>query len=91
MLVLYGSNGGSSEGLARTIAGDGAARGWHTRVASLDEATADLPTAGPVVIVTSSYNGTPPDNAKRFVDWLTTTGPDLSGVEYLVLGCGSLD
>ncbi|MGO2537180.1 MAG: bifunctional cytochrome P450/NADPH--P450 reductase, partial [Brachybacterium tyrofermentans] len=91
MLVLYGSNGGSSESLARTIAGDGAARGWNTRVAPLDEATGGLPTEDPVVIVTSSYNGAPPDNAKRFVDWLTTSSPDLTGVEYLVLGCGSLD
>lgn len=91
MLVLYGSNGGSSESLARTIAGDGAARGWNTRVAPLDDAAGGLPTEDPVVIVTSSYNGAPPDNAKRFVDWLTTSTPDLTGMEYLVLGCGSLD
>ena len=91
LLVLYGSNGGSSESLARTIAGDGAARGWHTEIASLDDAVEGLPTNGPVVIVTSSYNGAPPDNARGFVDWLTASSPDLTGVEYRVLGCGSLD
>ncbi|MBP2328163.1 cytochrome P450/NADPH-cytochrome P450 reductase [Kibdelosporangium banguiense] len=91
ILVLYGSNGGSSESLARTIAGDGKARGWDTVAAPLDEYAGTLPTTGPVVIVTSSYNGAPPDNAKRFVEWLTQTSPDLTGVDYLVLGCGSLD
>lgn len=91
MLVLYGSNGGSSESLARTIAGDGTARGWATTAAPLDDYTGQLPTTGPVVIVTSSYNGAPPDNAHQFVDWLTGDGVDLTGVDYLVLGCGSLD
>ncbi|MFE2456733.1 bifunctional cytochrome P450/NADPH--P450 reductase [Streptomyces sp. NPDC059402] len=91
MLVLYGSNGGSSERLARTIAGDGRAHGWDTTTAPLDEYAGRLPTDGPVVIVTSSYNGTPPDNAHRFVDWVTTGEPDLTGVDYLVLGCGSQD
>ncbi|HWS36283.1 MAG TPA: cytochrome P450, partial [Actinoplanes sp.] len=91
MLVLYGSNGGSSESLARTIAADSAGRGFAATVAPLDEHTDDLPVDGPVVIVTASYNGNPPDNAARFVTWLTTTKPDLTGIEYLVLGCGSLD
>ncbi|ATE54653.1 cytochrome P450 [Actinosynnema pretiosum] len=89
--VFYGSNGGSGEGLARTIAGDGAARGWATSVAPLDDAVRALPASGPVVIVSSSYNGAPPDNAAHFVRWLTQDGPDLSGVDYLVLGCGNLD
>ncbi|MEU2234077.1 bifunctional cytochrome P450/NADPH--P450 reductase [Streptomyces vietnamensis] len=91
LTVLYGSNGGSSEGLARTIAADGALRGWKTQVAPLDEFTGRLPATGPVAIVTSSYNGSPPDNARQFLTWLTTAAPDLSGVDYFVLGCGSLD
>lgn len=91
LLVLYGSNGGGSESLARTIAADGRARGWASDVAPLDAHVGDLPVEGPVVIVTASYNGTPPDNAREFVTWLTQTRDDLSGVRYLVLGCGSLD
>ncbi|MHA7132939.1 bifunctional cytochrome P450/NADPH--P450 reductase [Oerskovia turbata] len=89
--VLFGSDGGTSESLARTIAGDGRARGWSSVVGPLDERAGDLPTDGPLVVVTSSYNGAPPHNARRFVEWLTTASPDLSGVEYLVLGVGSLD
>ncbi|MEW2571823.1 cytochrome P450 [Streptomyces sp. NPDC047070] len=91
LLVLYGSNGGSSESLARTIAADGALRGWTTTVAPMDDYTRRLPTTGAVAVITSSYNGTPPDNAQDFVTWLTTARPDLSGVDYFVLGCGSLD
>ncbi|MEU6103328.1 bifunctional cytochrome P450/NADPH--P450 reductase [Streptomyces flaveolus] len=91
LLVLYGSNGGSSESLARTIAADGALRGWASTVAPLDDYAGRLPVTGPVAIVVSSYNGTPPDNAQDFVTWLTTDRPDLSGVDYFVLGCGSLD
>lgn len=91
LLVLFGSNGGSSESLARTVAADGRARGWNTEAAPLDEYAGALPTDRPVVVVTSSYNGNPPDNAGRFVDWLTHVDPDLHGVDYLVLGCGSLD
>ncbi|MFD7027306.1 cytochrome P450 [Streptomyces sp. NPDC059917] len=91
LLVLYGSNGGGGEGLARTIAGEGAARGWRTATAPLDAYAGRLPTEGAVLIVTSTYNGSPPDNARRFVSWLTEEQPDLDGVDYLVLGCGSLD
>ncbi|MER7765023.1 cytochrome P450 [Streptomyces sp. NPDC097619] len=91
LLVLYGSNGGSGEGLARTIAGDGTARGWRTTTAPLDAYAGRLPTEGAVVVVTSTYNGSPPDNAGRFVSWLTEDAPDLTGVDYLVLGCGSTD
>ena len=31
----------------------------------------ELPQEGAVVIVTASYNGTPPDNAEAFCRWLT--------------------
>ncbi|WP_041836791.1 flavodoxin domain-containing protein [Actinosynnema mirum] len=89
--MFYGFNGGSGEDLARTIAGDGTARGRAVSVAPLDDAVRALPTTGPVVIVSSSCNGAPPDDAARFVRWPTQDGPDLSGVDCLVLGCGNRD
>jgi cytochrome P450/NADPH-cytochrome P450 reductase len=45
-----------------------------------------------VLIVTSTYNGAPPDNAARFVRWVedTSLAPDLlQGVTFAVLGCGN--
>ncbi len=92
LLVLYGSNMGTSEAIAHQIVDDGEAKGCITTVASLDEYVGKLPTKGAVIIVTASYNGTPPDNAVKFCEWLQGDGlqPDsLKGVNYTVFGCGN--
>ncbi len=92
LLVLFGSNTGSAEAFARRIAGDAAARGYQATVDALDAHAGKLPTAGAIIIVTASYNGEPPDNARRFCDWLATTTPgSLTGVRYAVFGCGNRD
>ena len=93
LLVLFGSNLGTAEALAQQIANDGTARGFTTTLAPLDEYTDNLPTSGAVVIVTASYNGTPPDNATGFCRWLQgDLAPDaLAGVHYTVFGCGNRD
>jgi cytochrome P450/NADPH-cytochrome P450 reductase len=94
LLVLYGSNLGTAEGVARQIAEAGEANGFEATLAELDEHVGTLPTEGAVVIATSSYNGGPPDNAMKFCDWLNTPAlsPDaLKGVTYAVFGCGNRD
>ncbi|MFI6796326.1 bifunctional cytochrome P450/NADPH--P450 reductase [Streptosporangium canum] len=92
LLLLYGSDSGASEAFARRVAGDGAARGYTAQVAPLDEHVGRLPTEGAVVVVTASYNGRPPDNARDFVTWLSDVPPGaLEGVRYAVFGCGSRD
>ena len=92
LLLLYGSNSGASEAFARRIASDGQARGWAARVLPLDGATGRLPREGAVVIVTASYNGRPPDNARAFCAWLDgVPAASLSGVRYAVFGCGNRD
>jgi cytochrome P450/NADPH-cytochrome P450 reductase len=90
LLLLYGSNSGASEAFARRLAADGGARGYAIRVAPLDAATAALPKAGATVIITASYNGQPPDNARAFCTWLPAA-TDLAGVRYAVFGCGNRD
>lgn len=92
LLLLYGSNSGASEAFARRVAADGAGRGYATKVAPLDDYTGKLPTDGAVVIISASYNGRPPDNARRFHQWLSGA-PDASlvGVRYTVFGCGNRD
>lgn len=90
--VLYGSNAGSSEAFAQRIANDARQRGYTSTLASLDSAAGHLPTEGAVVIVTASYEGLPPDNARKFVDWAEgLTEQALSGVRYAVFGCGNVD
>lgn len=74
LLVLFGSNLGTAEDLAHRIANDAAARGFAPTVAPLDDYAGALSATGLLVVVSASYNGTPPDNAGRFVAWLTGAG-----------------
>ena len=92
LLVLFGSNLGASEDIAHHIAEDGKAKGFDATVAPLDEYTNKLPKQGAVVVVTASYNGTPPDNAVNFTRWIKSTelAPNaLHDVKYTVFGCGN--
>lgn len=92
LTVLYGSNLGTTEELARHIAMSGELNGFDVTFADLDDFAGNLPTEGAVVIASASYNGAPPDNATRFVKWLNEAKPgDLAGVNYLVFGCGNRD
>lgn len=94
LLVLYGSNLGTAEGMAHLIADDARTHGFATTVAPLDDYQGKLPKDGAVLITTSSYNGTPPDNAAHFYDWLcndSLPADGLKGVNYTVFGCGDHD
>ncbi|KAH8734360.1 cytochrome P450 [Ilyonectria robusta] len=95
MTILYGSNSGTCESLARRIATDAAAHGFRaTKVDCLDSAKGNLPTDQPVVIITASYEGQPPDNAGHFVAWIEQTKQEqkpLQDVSYAVFGCGHKD
>jgi len=90
LLVLYGSNTGTSEAFAQRIAAEGAAQGYVTNVAAMDELVGALPAEGPVIVVTASYEGQPPDNARRFLDWIEAQPEGaLAGRRYAVFGCGN--
>jgi cytochrome P450/NADPH-cytochrome P450 reductase len=89
LLVLYGSNLGTAEDLALQIAREGEAQGYAVTAGALDEFVGKLPADGGVIIVTASYNGTPPDNAADFCKWLTNgrlAADALRGVNYSVFG-----
>src|ERR671938_186425 len=70
LLVLYGSNLGTAEGIAHHVADDARTHGFATTVAPLDDYLGKLTKEGAVLITTAPYNGTPPDNAANFFDWL---------------------
>ncbi|KAK4508329.1 hypothetical protein PRZ48_002067 [Zasmidium cellare] len=93
LTILYGSNSGTCESLAQTIAADAPAHGFSaTSVSTLDSAKQQLPTDEPVVIVTASYEGQPCDNASHFYNWLENLQPDDKlNVNYAVFGCGHSD
>lgn len=89
MTILYGSNTGTCQAFAQRLASNAASHGFQAKVMDLDSATESIPQASPVVIITSSYEGQPPDNAARFIEWLQgCKDGSLSGVEYTVFGCG---
>lgn len=64
------------------------------RARSMDEHAGEFPHDGAAIIVTASYNGTPPDNAAQFCEWLQDPGPAAdacSGLRYTLFGCGNTD
>ncbi|MBD8500096.1 bifunctional cytochrome P450/NADPH--P450 reductase [Paenibacillus arenosi] len=89
LLVLYGSNLGTAEGIARELADMARNQGFRTEVAPLNNWAGKLPKEGAVFIVSASYNGKPPSNASEFVKWLQEAeASECEGVRYVVFGCG---
>ena len=87
LAVLYGSNLGTAETIATRLAQEGTERGFAVTLGALDEHVDDLPRGGALLVVCSSYNGTPPDNAATFCKEI----PNAEGVVYSVFGCGSTE
>ncbi|GLA29977.1 hypothetical protein AnigIFM63604_011514 [Aspergillus niger] len=92
MHILFGSNTGTCEALARRLADDAVAWGFSAKVNSLDSATENVPKADPVVFIAASYEGQPADNAAHFFEWLSAAKDnELEGINYAVFGCGHHD
>jgi cytochrome P450/NADPH-cytochrome P450 reductase len=91
LLVLFGSNLGTSEDIARHVAETGTAQGFDVNIGWLDDFVGKLPKAGALVIVTASYNGAPPDNAANFYKWLQDglAENELAGVKFALFGAGN--
>jgi cytochrome P450/NADPH-cytochrome P450 reductase len=91
MTILYGSNSGTCEALAQSLARVAGGRGYDVKVDTLDSSTGNVKKGEPVIMISSSYEGQPPDNAAHFVDWLSSLEEQkvLDGVNYAVYGCGN--
>ncbi len=92
--VLFGSNLGTAEAIATRLAQEGSDRGFAVDLGPLDDHVGSLPAKGAVIVVTASYNGTPPANAERFCGWLSDQAIEqdaCAGVRFAVFGCGSTD
>lgn len=91
LVILFGSQTGTAEGLAKKLAKDAEKRGFAPRVLSLnDYEQANLPAGGRAVIISSTWgDGEPPDNAVDFWNWIKSeTAPRLEKLEFAVLGLG---
>jgi sulfite reductase (NADPH) flavoprotein alpha-component len=88
--ILFGSQTGTAEGLAKRIAKDAEQRGFAPVVLPLnDHAQADLARGGKAIIISSTWgDGDPPDNAANFWSWLQADAPRLGHLQFAVLGLG---
>jgi sulfite reductase (NADPH) flavoprotein alpha-component len=91
LLILFGSQTGSAEGLAKRAAKEAGSRGFAPRVLALNDCEqAALAQGGKVVVISSTYgDGDPPDNAVNFWFWLNSSAaPRLEKLQFAVLGLG---
>jgi sulfite reductase (NADPH) flavoprotein alpha-component len=89
--ILWASQTGNAEALARRLADGLAASGLAARVSAMADYSVDaLPRERVVLVVSSTYgDGDPPDNGRRFWDAIKAhTAPSLDGVRYAVLALG---
>lgn len=90
LLVLYGSNTGSSEAFANRLAAEATRHGFRPTIGAMDEFAGRLPAAGGLIVVTASYEGQPPDNARQFMSYIEgLDSASLGGLRYAVFGCGN--
>ena len=92
LLLLFGSQSGNAESLAKKLGKEAVARGFSSRVAGMEMVkAADLSKEKNVMIITSTWGeGDMPDNAASFWEGLNQNGssPNLAGVRYSVLALG---
>jgi cytochrome P450 / NADPH-cytochrome P450 reductase len=89
LAVLHGSNLGTCRALATLLAEEASDLGCTTTVGPLNDFVGALPQADATVIVASSYNGQPTDDAREFLAWLLGDDANLRGTPYFaVLGVG---
>ncbi len=88
--ILWGSQTGNCEGLAKKLAKKLSSAGHAPTVRDMAEVSAaDLAGLGRVLIITSTYgDGEPPDNAAALHAELAATESRLEGVDFAVLGLG---
>lgn len=93
--VFIGGNTGTCEGLAQDLAKKAPDFGLSVDIQDLDSAVENLPTDRPCVIITATYEGKPPDNAKKFVAWIEQLSRQSQklpeGTRYAVFGVGNSD
>ncbi|MDE3068936.1 MAG: sulfite reductase subunit alpha [Verrucomicrobiota bacterium] len=91
LLVLFGSQTGTAEVLAKKFAKEAQQRGFAPSVLALnDYENANLAAVDKAVIISSTWgDGDPPDNAANFWNWLNSdAAPRLENLHFAVLGLG---
>eukprot|EP00611_Tribonema_gayanum_P027840 TRINITY_DN699_c0_g1_i4.p1 TRINITY_DN699_c0_g1~~TRINITY_DN699_c0_g1_i4.p1 ORF type:complete len:654 (-),score=302.60 TRINITY_DN699_c0_g1_i4:336-2297(-) len=93
--IYFGSQTGTAEGFAKTLAAEGARKGFNTQVVDLEDFNEfQLAEAGKAIFIMATYGeGDPTDNAMAFMDWLKQADKDASlastGLRYTAFGLGN--
>lgn len=91
LVLLYGSQTGTTEGLAKRAAKEASRHGFDPKVVGMDKyQSIAWEKESNVLVLTSTYgDGEPPDNAQAFWEWLASdAAPRLEHVRYGVLALG---
>ena len=91
LLILFGSQTGTAEQLAKKLGREAEKRGFASRVLSMNDfASADLIKEQRALFITSTWgDGEPPDNAANFCGVLNSPqAPELKQLSYSVLALG---
>ena len=91
LTILFGSQTGTAESLAKKVASEAGKRGFAPSVVDMAEySCSQLKNEKALLIVTSTHgDGDPPDNAKGFWEYLGNGhAPRLDHVQYSVLALG---
>jgi sulfite reductase (NADPH) flavoprotein alpha-component len=91
LTILFGSQTGTAEGLAKKASKEAEKRGFAPKVVCMEKHdTVDLTKEENVLVITSTYgDGEPPDNAQSFWNFLKSeSAPPLSHLHFSVLALG---
>jgi sulfite reductase (NADPH) flavoprotein alpha-component len=91
VVIFYGSQTGTAEGLAKKATKEAEKRGFQPKLVDMAKyETVDLTKEENVLVITSTYgDGDPPDNAQAFWNYLKSeTAPPLPHLNYSVLALG---
>lgn len=91
MTILFGSDNGNAESLAKRLGNRGKARGLKTMVMAMDDyPLEDLPNEENVILITSTAGqGEFPQNGRAFWEAIRDSGDlDLSNIRYSVFALG---
>ena len=94
LTILFASDGGNAEGLAKRLARRGIARGLKTMVLAMDDyPLEDLAGEENLVLITSTAGqGELPQNGRAFWDHVKgSTDLDLSGINFAIFSLGDSD
>ncbi|KAM5441519.1 Sulfite reductase [NADPH] subunit beta [Microsporum ferrugineum] len=91
LTILFASDNGNGENLAKRLGNRGKARGLKTMVMAMDDyPIEDLPTEENIVLITSTAGqGELPQNGRGFWEAVKSAGDlDLSSIKYSIFGLG---